>query len=75
VMLLPNAEGACRLAVGLVVSLPSVRDPEVARALVTEADRACSYSNAIRGNVGVWITVNGRPIEERAEPLVARRAA
>jgi osmotically inducible protein OsmC len=75
VMLLPTEKGAFKLAVGLVVSLPSVDDPEVATQLVTEADRVCPYSNAVRGNIGVWITVNGRPIEERSEPHVARAAA
>lgn len=67
VSLLPTEDHGFKLAVGLAVRLPSVEDPEVARQLVTEADRVCPYSNAVRGNVDVWLTVNGRPIEHRAE--------
>ena len=67
VSLLPTQDRAFKLAVGLAVRLPSVHDPEVARQLVAEADRVCPYSNAVRGNVDVWLTVNGRPIEDRSE--------
>src|SRR5919112_789113 len=67
VSLLPTKDHAFKLAVGLAVRLPSVDDPEVAKQLVTEADRVCPYSNAVRGNVDVWLTVNGRPIGDRSE--------
>ena len=38
--------------------LPSIADRAVAEELVAEADRRCPYSNAVRGNVQVTITVD-----------------
>ncbi|MDQ6856397.1 MAG: OsmC family protein [Candidatus Dormibacteraeota bacterium] len=39
------------------MTLPSVPDRAVAQELVEEADRRCPYSNAVRNNVEVTITV------------------
>jgi lipoyl-dependent peroxiredoxin len=50
-------EGRVGLVVALDVTLPSVTDRAVAEELVAEADRRCPYSNAVRGNVEVTITV------------------
>jgi Ohr subfamily peroxiredoxin len=50
-------DGRLGLTVGLQVTLPSVTDRAVAEELVAEADRRCPYSNAVRGNVEVTITV------------------
>jgi osmotically inducible protein OsmC len=50
-------EGRLGLAVALDVSLPSIPDRATAEGLVAEADRRCPYSNAVRGNVEVTITV------------------
>ena len=67
VMLLPTPDRRFKLAVTLAVTLPSIADPGEAIDLVREADRLCPYSNAIRGNVDVSLTVNGRALEETSE--------
>ena len=59
VSLLPAGGGALELGVDLDVSLPDVDD---AVDLVRAAHRVCPYSNAIRGNVEVTLTVNGDPL-------------
>ena len=46
------------LAVELLVSLPKVPDPEQAQQLVETSHQVCPYSNAIRGNVDVTLTVS-----------------
>ena len=53
----PTGDGRSGLVVGLVIALPSIEDRALAQALVDEADRRCPYSNAIRGNVEVTITL------------------
>jgi osmotically inducible protein OsmC len=50
-------DGRLGLTVDLQVTLPSVADRPVAEELVAEAHRPCPYSNAVRGNVEVAITV------------------
>ena len=45
------------LAVALTVALPKVDDAEQAQALVDTAHQVCPYSNAIRGNVNVQLSV------------------
>lgn len=50
-------EGRFGLTVELNVTLPSIADHAVAEDLVEAADRRCPYSNAVRGNVEVTITV------------------
>lgn len=51
-------EGRFGITVELHVTLPSIADRAVAQDLVDEADRRCPYSNAVRGNVPVTITVD-----------------
>jgi lipoyl-dependent peroxiredoxin len=72
VTLIPTEERGFALAVGLAVSLPGIYDPDVAAELVRAAHQVCPYSNATRGNVDVWLTANGRPVEEPSEPLVGQ---
>jgi lipoyl-dependent peroxiredoxin len=50
-------QGRFGLVISLEVALPSISDRAVAEDLVAEADRRCPYSNAIRGNVEVTISV------------------
>lgn len=59
VMLFPAEPRTIRLGVELAVELPSLTDPAQATELVRVAHSICPYSNAVRGNVGVAITVNG----------------
>jgi len=56
VSLIPSGQGF-GLAVALEVSLPAL-DREAAEALVAAAHQVCPYSNAIRGNVEVTLTVS-----------------
>ena len=67
VMLVPAGEGALKLGVELAVELPSGGDQ--ADELVRVAHGICPYSNALRGNVDVAISVRDR---EAAGPLGAR---
>jgi Ohr subfamily peroxiredoxin len=62
VSLLPAGDGAFKLAVTLDVTLPSVGDRETAAQLVRDADEACPYSNAIRGNIDVDLLLGGEPV-------------
>ncbi|TPM30142.1 organic hydroperoxide resistance protein [Mesorhizobium sp. B2-3-4] len=55
VSLLPNGEGF-RLGVALAVETKGL-DQAAAEALVSEAHQICPYSNAIRGNVEVALSV------------------
>ena len=48
------------LSVKLAVTLDLPRD--TAQALVTAAHQVCPYSNAVRGNIEVRVTVNGEPL-------------
>jgi Ohr subfamily peroxiredoxin len=45
------------LVVALAVTAPGIDDREQAQALVERAHKVCPYSNAIRGNVEVTLTV------------------
>jgi Ohr subfamily peroxiredoxin len=49
--------GRLGLAVELLITLPSIADPEQAKALVDETEQRCPYSNAVRGNVEVTLTL------------------
>jgi lipoyl-dependent peroxiredoxin len=53
----PVAAGRFGLVVELRIHLPSVPDRSAAEALIAEADRRCPYSNAVRGNVEVSLTL------------------
>jgi lipoyl-dependent peroxiredoxin len=62
VMLFQKDGGGFYLGAALDVTLPSV-DGDDAVELVRTAHGMCPYSNAIRGNVEVELTVNGQPVE------------
>ena len=49
--------GKFGLEVELQISMPSVPDRVKAEELVAKADAVCPYSNAIRGNVAVTLTI------------------
>jgi osmotically inducible protein OsmC len=49
--------GRLGLAVELLITLPSLLDREQAEALIAEAEQRCPYSNAVRGNVEVTLTL------------------
>lgn len=48
--------GAYFLQARLQVSIPGL-DPDIAQALINEADRTCPYSKATRGNIDAAITL------------------
>ena len=54
-----NDDGSFRIEVALDVEIPTITDAALARALALEAHRLCPYSNALRGNVDVALSVNG----------------
>ncbi len=56
----PNAEGGFALTVALDVTLNLAQDD--ALTLVRTAHQVCPYSNAVRGNIDVAVTVNGESI-------------
>jgi osmotically inducible protein OsmC len=49
--------GRLGLAVELLITLPSLPDHAAAQALIDEAEQRCPYSNAVRGNVEVTMTL------------------
>jgi osmotically inducible protein OsmC len=63
VTMTPTEERSLRLGVELDVSLPQVRDDELAEKIVRGAHQVCPYSNATRGNIDVRLSVNGRPLD------------
>lgn len=56
VSMAPNANGGFQLAVALDVAIAGV-DQETAEEIVEKAHQACPYSNAVRGNIDVAISV------------------
>src|SRR5580700_8039692 len=62
VMLLAGADRKFELAVALEVTLPSISDPDAAVELVRAAHEVCPYSNAVRGNIEVALSANGREV-------------
>jgi Ohr subfamily peroxiredoxin len=52
----PRAAGGFGLTIGLTITMPGV-EREAAKALVEAAHAVCPYSNAVRGNVDVTLTV------------------
>ena len=56
----PGEGGGFTLAVELHVQLPDL-DRDEAEQLVLDADRVCPYSNAVRGNIAVTLTVDPAP--------------
>jgi Ohr subfamily peroxiredoxin len=59
VALVNVVDGTYRLEVALAVTLPGITDVETAVEIVRRAHQTCPYSNAIRGNVVVKLSVNG----------------
>jgi lipoyl-dependent peroxiredoxin len=53
----PAGAGRFALTVELRISLPSVTDRDEAKALIDETEQRCPYSNAVRGNVEVTLTL------------------
>ena len=53
----PDEDRGFGLSVELHVRLPDL-DQDEARDIVTDADRVCPYSNAVRDNVSVRVTVD-----------------
>jgi osmotically inducible protein OsmC len=51
-------DGRLGLTVELHIILPSIEDRAVREDLVDAADRRCPYSNAVRGNVRVTLSVD-----------------
>jgi osmotically inducible protein OsmC len=49
--------GRLGLTVELLITLPSLTDRAEAEALIAEAEQRCPYSNAVRGNVEVTLTL------------------
>jgi Ohr subfamily peroxiredoxin len=62
VTLNPTPERGFGLGVELDVTLPQVTDPDQAVRIVEAAHQVCPYSNAVRGNIEVRLTANGREI-------------
>jgi lipoyl-dependent peroxiredoxin len=62
VSLITTENRGFNVAVELNVSLPDIRDPERAAAIVAAAHVVCPYSNATRGNVEVTLKANGEPV-------------
>jgi lipoyl-dependent peroxiredoxin len=56
----PSGNGGFSLSVELHVRLPDL-DREQAEEIVAEADRVCPYSNAVRGNIEVAVTLDPAP--------------
>lgn len=54
-----NNHGGFALTVALEVTITDL-DQETAELIVSEADKVCPYSNAIRGNIEVSLTVKTR---------------
>lgn len=54
----PDDTGAFTLGVSLEIAAPNLTQTETEE-LVAQADRACPYSRAIRGNVEVKLTARG----------------
>lgn len=53
----PNGQGGFALSVALAAHI--ALEDEQARQLVTVAHQVCPYSNAVRGNIDVQLSVNG----------------
>ncbi|SFP77581.1 organic hydroperoxide resistance protein [Enterovibrio norvegicus] len=56
----PNDAGGFALTVALAVTLDL--DDEQAQQVVKTAHQVCPYSNAVKGNIDVTLSVNGSPL-------------
>jgi Ohr subfamily peroxiredoxin len=59
----PTGHGGFGLQVSLDLHAPHVSADEAA-SLMARADKVCPYSNAVRGNVQVTLSVDGTPIDQ-----------
>ncbi|HEY3629825.1 MAG TPA: organic hydroperoxide resistance protein [Jatrophihabitantaceae bacterium] len=59
----PTGHGGFGLQVSLDLHAPHVSADEAA-SLMARADKLCPYSNAVRGNVQVTLSVDGTPIDQ-----------
>jgi osmotically inducible protein OsmC len=57
--LMPNGKGGFVLSVALDVEITGM-DQETAEAIVAEAHEVCPYSNAVKGNIDVQLTVTAQ---------------
>jgi osmotically inducible protein OsmC len=57
--LVPNGKGGFVLSVALDVEITGL-DQETAEAIVAEAHAVCPYSNAVKGNIDVQLTVKAQ---------------
>ncbi|ENJ1790199.1 organic hydroperoxide resistance protein [Vibrio parahaemolyticus] len=58
----PNENGGFALTVSLAAELDLPQEQEQALELTRIAHQVCPYSNAVRGNIDVAVTVNGEAI-------------
>ena len=58
----PTEDRGFGISVEMDVTLPQVEDGDQAVRIVEEAHKVCPYSNAVRGNIDVRLTANGRPL-------------
>ena len=63
-LIINSRDGSWNIGVDLDVALPNIDDVEEAKRLVAATHRTCTYSNAIRGNVDVNLSVDGEPVPE-----------
>ena len=56
VSMAPNADGGFALSVALDVAIAGV-DQDTAETIVAQAHKVCPYSNAVRGNIDVELSV------------------
>ena len=61
----PTGHGGFGLQVSLDLHAPHVSADEAA-SLMARADQLCPYSNAVRGNVQVTLSVDGTPVDQTA---------
>ena len=61
----PTGHGGFGLTVALDLHAPHLSRTD-AEELMLRADERCPYSNAIRGNVDVTLTVDGTPVARSA---------
>lgn len=59
VSLIALDDGSFRISASLDVDVPLIDDDALAVELVEQAHTVCPYSNALRGNVDVALSVNG----------------
>jgi osmotically inducible protein OsmC len=59
VALVPNGEGGFVLTVALDVEITGI-EQETAESIVADAHKVCPYSNAVKGNIDVQLTITAK---------------